>query len=122
MLGSPAADVGSATSEVTLPARQVLPHAVKLERMKQRLDLASAMVSRHMAATVKPVVGVVSDVRRMVVATPEGSAGARRLRHFRPELREAFPGGGRPAAKASGEAKTEAAAPAKAPAATEPTK
>jgi len=104
------------------PALEVLPHAVKLKRLKQRLDLASAMVSRHMAATVKPVVGVVSDVRRMVVATPEGSSVRDAFATFDQNWREAFPGGGRPAAKASGEAKADVATPAKTPAATEPTK
>ena len=103
------------------PALQVLPHAVKLARLKQRLDLASALVSRQIAATVKPVVGVVSDVRRMVVATPEGSSVRDAFATFDRNWREAFPGGGRPA-KASGEAKSDAAAPAKTPSVTEPTK
>jgi len=107
------------------PALQVLPHAVKLKRLKQRLDLASALVARHIAATVKPVVGVVSDVRRMVVATPEGSSVRDAFASFDGRWREAFPGGGRPAAKAASEAKSEPkadAVPAKTPAAAEPTK
>jgi hypothetical protein len=109
------------------PALEALPHAVKLKRLKQRLDLASAMVGRQMAAAVKPVVGVVSDVRRMVAATPEGSSVRDAFATFDGKWREAFPGGGRPAkangeAKAQGEAKADAAAPAKTAAASEPTK
>ena len=79
-------------------------------------------MGRHIATTVKPVVGIVSDVRRMVVATPEGSSVRDAFATFDGKWREAFPGGGRPAAKASGEAKTDVVAPAKTPAAAEPTK
>ena len=101
------------------PALEVLPRAAKLMRLQQRLDLASAQVGRHIAATVKPVVAVVSDVRRMVAATPEGSSVRDAFATFDGRWRETFPGGGRSAAKAHEEPKP--AAPAKTPAA-EPTK
>lgn len=109
------------------PALEVLPHAVKLKRLKQRLDLASAMVGRQMAATVKPVIGIVSDVRRMVVATPEGSSVRDAFATFDGKWREAFPGGGRPATKNAAEAKSSSeskgdAAPAKTPVAADQTK
>lgn len=105
------------------PALEVLPHAAKLQQLQRRLDLASALVGRHIAATVKPVVGVVSDVRRMVVATPEGSSVRDAFATFDARWRETFPGGARTAPKTADEpkaAKADDAAPDAAPAA--PTK
>lgn len=75
------------------PAIEALPRAIKLQQLKRQLDLASELVQRHIVATSEPVVAVVSDVRRMVMATPEGSAVRDAFTVLDGRWRETFRGG-----------------------------
>ncbi len=75
------------------PAIAALPRAIKLKRVRRQLLLMLDLVQRHTMATAEPIVGVVSDVRRMVVGTPEGSAVRDAFAVFDERWRETFRGG-----------------------------
>lgn len=70
-----------------------LPKAIRLYRLKRRLELAQALVQRHILATTEPVVGVTSGVHKMIVGTPGGSALRAAFSLFLNKWQDTFRGG-----------------------------
>lgn len=79
------------------PAVVALPRLVQLLRVQQHLSRVQDLVQRHITATGEPLVNIVSDVHRMVNATPEGSALRDAFATLESRWKETFRGGGRPA-------------------------
>ncbi len=79
------------------PAVVALPRLVQLLRVQQHLSRVQDLVQRHITATGEPLVNIVSDVHRMVNATPDGSALRDAFATLESRWKETFRGGGRPA-------------------------
>jgi hypothetical protein len=77
-------------------AMAALPRAILLYRLKRRLQLAEALVQRHIVATSEPVVGVTSGVHKMIVGTPVGSALRAAFSLFLNKWQDTFRGGRAP--------------------------
>ncbi len=75
------------------PATSALPRLIQLLRVQQHLTLTQELVQRHITATGEPLVNIVSDVHRMINATPEGSAMRDAFATLEARWRETFRGG-----------------------------
>lgn len=80
------------------PAVETLPKLIALQRLLKHLELSTELVRRHINAVGEPAAEVCSDVRRLVMATPEGSAMRAAFATFDARWRETFRGGRSPAA------------------------
>ena len=81
-------DVGAAV--------ETLPRAIRLHRLKRRLEGALGLLQRHIHRTSEPLVSITSDVHRLLAATPEGSAIRASFALFEKNWQSTFRGGRAP--------------------------
>lgn len=75
------------------PAIEALPRLMQLLKVQKHMTLAMELLQRHITAASEPVVSVTSDVHRLVIGTPEGSAVRSAFATFDERWRDTFRGG-----------------------------
>lgn len=93
------------------PTVAAIPKMISLRRLQQHLDLAQELVRRHINAEGEPIAAIASDVRRLVMGTPEGSAMRAAFATFDARWRDTFRGGRTPSADETTEDTSKPASP-----------
>ena len=86
------------------PALAAVDRIRQLQRVRRRLDLAQALVTRHLQATGTPAQELVSQLHRVLEGTPEHSPMRVAFSLFLERWQSTFRGGGRPAKAAEARA------------------
>lgn len=97
------------------PALAATVRIRQLQRTRRRLDLAQALVTRHLQSTGAPSMEIVSKLHRLLEGTPEHSALRVAFSLFLEQWQGTFRGGGRPAKSQEARAEKSDEAAAKTP-------
>ena len=89
-----------------VPSTATMQKLKRLQRLRRRLELSQALVTRHMQTTGAPLQDFVSELHRIVEATPEHSPLRVAFSLFLDRWQNTFRGPGRPA-KADAARKTD---------------